>query len=178
MDCRTPSLPVPHHLPQIYSLRKDNWEKNVLYLSSKLSRHWTKTDVSGVIDQLLWSLSTLLLQGPSLQTRMGDRKYTIGKFATLGCSPPGSSVHGIFQARILEWVVISFSRGSSWPKDWTHISCISCTAGRFFTTWEGLLYYKWYTITWMRYYMLKTPVLYSKMWCHSVVSVSLWSQGL
>ena len=33
-------------------------------------------------------------------------------------------VHGIFQARILEWVAISFSRGSSWPRDWTHISCI------------------------------------------------------
>ena len=33
------------------------------------------------------------------------------------CSPPGSSVHGIFQARMLEWVAISFSRGSSWPRD-------------------------------------------------------------
>ena len=35
------------------------------------------------------------------------------------CSPPGSSVHGTFQARGLEWVAISFSRGSSWPRDWT-----------------------------------------------------------
>ena len=40
------------------------------------------------------------------------------------CSFPGSSVHGILQARILEWVAISFSRGSSWPRDWTSISCI------------------------------------------------------
>ena len=39
-------------------------------------------------------------------------------------SPPGSSVHGIFQARILEWVAISFSRGSSWPRDQTCVSCI------------------------------------------------------
>ena len=46
-------------------------------------------------------------------------------------SPPGFSVHGIFQARILEWVAISFSRGSSQPRDQTHVSCI---AGRFFTT--------------------------------------------
>ena len=38
----------------------------------------------------------------------------------MDCSPPGSSVPGILQARILEWVAISFSRGSSWPKDWTH----------------------------------------------------------
>ena len=41
-------------------------------------------------------------------------------------SPPGSSLHGISQARVLEWVAISFSRGSSWPRDWTHISCVSC----------------------------------------------------
>ena len=45
----------------------------------------------------------------------------------LDCSPPGSSVHGIVQARILEWVAISHSRGSSWPRDPAHISCISCT---------------------------------------------------
>ena len=42
----------------------------------------------------------------------------------MDCNPPGTSVHGIFQARILGWVAISSSRGSSWPKDWT---CISCT---------------------------------------------------
>ena len=40
------------------------------------------------------------------------------------CSPPGSSVHRIFQARILEWVAISFSRGSSWSWDGTQVSCI------------------------------------------------------
>ena len=38
----------------------------------------------------------------------------------MDCSPPGSSVHQISQARIQEWVAISFSRGSSWPRDWTH----------------------------------------------------------
>ena len=47
-------------------------------------------------------------------------------------SPPGSSVHGILQARILEWVAISFSRGSSWPKDRTQVSHI---AGRCFNPW-------------------------------------------
>ena len=50
----------------------------------------------------------------------------------MDCSLPGSSVHGIFQARILEWVSISFSRGSSLSRDWTWVSC---TAGRFFTVW-------------------------------------------
>ena len=42
----------------------------------------------------------------------------------MNCSLPGSSVHGVFQVRILEWVAISFSRGSSPPRGWTHISFI------------------------------------------------------
>ena len=42
------------------------------------------------------------------------------------CSPPGFSVHGIFQSRILEWIAISFSRGSSQIRDQTHIPCVSC----------------------------------------------------
>ena len=50
----------------------------------------------------------------------------------MGCSLPGSSVHGILQARILDWVAIPSSRGSSWPTDWTQVSC---TAVRFFTIW-------------------------------------------
>ena len=50
----------------------------------------------------------------------------------MDCNLPGSSVHGIFQARVLEWVTISFSRGSSQPRDWTWVSRI---AGRFFTSW-------------------------------------------
>ena len=49
----------------------------------------------------------------------------------IDCSPPGSSVHGILQARILECIVIPFSRGPSRPRSGTRVSCI---AGRFFTT--------------------------------------------
>ena len=47
----------------------------------------------------------------------------------MDCSPPGSSVHGILQTRLLEWAAIPFSRGSSRPRDETQVSC---TAGRFF----------------------------------------------
>ena len=50
----------------------------------------------------------------------------------LDCSLPGFSICGIFQARILEWIAISFSRGSSWPRYWTQVSWI---AGRLFTVW-------------------------------------------
>ena len=50
----------------------------------------------------------------------------------MDCSPPGFSVRGILQARILEWIAICFSRRSSQPRDQTQVSCI---AGRFFTYW-------------------------------------------
>ena len=51
-------------------------------------------------------------------------------------SLPGSSVHEISQARIWEWVAISFSRGASWPRDWTHVSCISKWILFGWATWE------------------------------------------
>ena len=51
----------------------------------------------------------------------------------LVCSPPGSSVDGIFQARMLEWVAISDSRCSSWPRDRTYILCLLQLAGGFFS---------------------------------------------
>ena len=50
----------------------------------------------------------------------------------MDCSLPGSSVHGIFQAIVLEWIAISFSRGPSQPRDWTRVSCI---VDRRFTIW-------------------------------------------
>ena len=58
----------------------------------------------------------------------------------MDCSPPGFSVHGISQARILEWVAISSSRASCWPRDWTHVCCVSCIGRRVF--------YHCVTITW------------------------------
>ena len=79
---------------------------------------------------------------------------------SMDCSPPGSFVHGIFQARILEWVAISFSRGSSQLRDQTWVSCI---AGRFFTIcktltkvscfWFSVIThtvhkYPWHILTW------------------------------
>ena len=61
----------------------------------------------------------------------------------MDCSPPGSSVHGIFQATILKWVAMPSSRGSSWPRDWIQVSYVSSLAGGFFTTsatWKVLLH--------------------------------------
>ena len=68
----------------------------------------------------------------------------------MNCSLPGSSVHRILQGRILEWVAIPFSRGSSRPRGQTHISCISCIGKQIlyhWTTWE-------YTLTYIQTLML------------------------
>ena len=53
---------------------------------------------------------------------------------SMDCSPPGSSVHGILQARIMEWAAMPSSRGSSQPRDQTHISYVSCISRQVFTT--------------------------------------------
>jgi len=59
----------------------------------------------------------------------------------MDCSPSGSSVHGILQARRVKWVAISYSRRSSWPKDQTHVSCICCIGRHALyhcATWEAM----------------------------------------
>ena len=73
-----------------------------------------------IISPAIWKVSVLVAQScPTLCHPMD-------------CSLPGFSVHGTLQARILEWVAIPFPRASSWPRDWTPVSCIT---GRFFTVW-------------------------------------------
>ena len=60
---------------------------------------------------------------------------------SMDCRLTGSSVHGIFRARILEWVAISSPRGSSWPRDQTWVSCVSCISRWILYLWatrEGL----------------------------------------
>ena len=57
----------------------------------------------------------------------------------MDCSLPGSSVHGILQARILGWVAMPSYRGSSWPRDRTQVSSASCITGRLFTV-EPVVY--------------------------------------
>ena len=64
------------------------------------------------------------------ESEVADLCLTLGD--PMDCSLPCSFIHGIFQARILEWVAISFSRGPSWPRDWTQVSCIR---GRPITIW-------------------------------------------
>ena len=74
---------------------------------------------------------------PGQNTGVGESESEVAQSCLTLCDPmdgslPGSAVHGIFQARILEWTAISFSRGSSQPRDQTQVSCI---ADRRFTIW-------------------------------------------
>ena len=79
----------------------------------------------------LLSLNSPYAQIPEVG-RESEREITQSCLTLCRPHAPGSSVHGILQARVLEWVAISFSRGSSQPGDWTQVSCI---AGGFVTVW-------------------------------------------
>ena len=57
-------------------------------------------------------------------------------FVPMIYSPSGSSVHGVLQARILEQVAMFSSRESAWPRDWTHISCVSCVGSQILYCWD------------------------------------------
>ena len=112
----------------------------------------------GLMNDLnLWILCVLVAQScPTLCNPMD-------------CSPPGSSVHGILQARILEWIAIPFSRGSSRPRDRTPVSC---TAGIFFTVWDtGKSHYNLIT-------SFKTPSSYTGITFWSTrTSTYEWEEG-
>jgi len=84
---------------------------------------------------------------------------------SMDCSPPGSSVHGIIQARILEWVAISFCRESSQPRDQTYISYVSCTGRCIIRFGLFVCLFVYYWATWEA----KTKTgRWSRWWNHKV----------
>ena len=74
-----------------------------------------------------------LLQCMKLKSESEVAQSCLTPSDPMDCSLPGSCVQGIFQARILEWVAISFSRGYCWPREQSPVSSVSCISGRFFT---------------------------------------------
>ena len=84
-------------------------------------------DLSGVIEMLYIMIGVVVL---SAQVCAKSLQSCLTLCDPMDCSPPGSSVDGILQARILQWVAMPCSRGSSQPKDRTHISYVSCTVRR------------------------------------------------
>ena len=93
---------------------------NLLYLlTSSISTRWSKT----LLDNYYYRLNSLKVKSLSHVQTLDSMDYNL----------PGSSIHGVLQARVLEWVAISFPRGSSWPRERTQVSCI---VGRHFTIWD------------------------------------------
>ena len=132
MDCSTPGLPVHHQLPE-------PTQTHVHWVDD--TNHWTKLVRS--LNLLSWISYFNRLEGcgKDLQwtsdgLRNNEKHRHEVKWSEVAQSCPtlcnpmdyslqGSSVHGIFQARVLEWVAISSSRGSSRPRDWTWVSRIA-----------------------------------------------------
>ena len=93
---------------------------------------------------------------------------------SMDCSLPGSPVHEISQARILEWIAISFSRGSSKPRDRTQFSCI---AGRLFTNWATReAHPRYYSRRYLQiplvplyYFFFSEPVVLSYILCNLLI---------
>ena len=101
-------------------------------------------------------------------------------FDSMDCSPPGSSVNRILQARILEWVAMLSSWGSSQPRDRNWVSCVSCIAGKFFTTeplgtlqvhlcycrwWYVILFNGWVIFHYIFHPFMANSPLYIKYMC-------------
>ena len=124
-------------------LRKDQWllrtssgRKDWLQKSTKNQGRWWNSSISQWWSSHDWMHLSKLIELYSKESKLYNIMLVTQLCWTLcdswwGCSPPGSSVHGILQARTLEWVATPFSRGSSQPRDWTQVSH---TVGRFFTT--------------------------------------------
>ena len=79
---------------------------------------------SSKIDKFYWVL---------LHANASVLSHSLNLCDSMDCSLPGSSVHGIFTARILEWVAMPSCCGSAQSRDWTRISCVSCIAVELFT---------------------------------------------
>ena len=124
MDCYLPGSSV-HGILQARILapfsRGSSWPKDWTWVSHITGRFFT-----------IWATRGAPILYMKVEVKVLVTQSCLMLCDSMDCSPPGSSVHGIFQAKILEWFAISFSRGSSWPRgrNW-----VSYTAGRFFTIW-------------------------------------------
>ena len=85
----------------------------------------SKSPMPPVLAGILYSATREVLKPSCLHTKSLQSCTTLCN--SINCSPPGSSVHGILQARILEWVAVPSSTGSSQPRDPTHVSYLTCT---------------------------------------------------
>ena len=98
-----------------------------------LPRCWGEFKLIQLLWRMVWrflkNLKTELTHDPTIPLLASAsmlNSFSLTVCNPMDCSPPGVSVHGILQAKIVEWVAISFSRGSSLPRNQTNISYVSC----------------------------------------------------
>ena len=110
---------------------------------------------------LPWQAGSLPLAPPGKPWKLHVKWNEVSQSCLTLCDPvdcsPGSSVHRILQARILEWVAISFSRGSSWPRDQTQVSRIAGRLSNIWATRDALEA----TYHWTNYYFISLHISYS-----------------
>ena len=115
-DLKLPTVPIPAYNLYYYLKHQESW---MIQVKADVFNHHVKHTyfITFKIRYILGG--SVAKSWPTLVT-----PWTV--------APPCYSVHGIFQARILEWIALSFSRGSFQSRDWNRVSCI---VGRFFTDW-------------------------------------------
>ena len=130
---------LQHFLIEIY--QGNNQERRVTRRSTPFLKGWSGFLTSRCWENILQSQITQVISCPSSTTRALKtfKSIVVKWFAinlhTTDCSAPGSSVHGTFPARILKWIAISYSRGSSQPKDPMYVSFISCIGRQILYLW-------------------------------------------
>ena len=122
MDCSRPGLPVHQQFPEF---------THFMSIESVMACKIFDPIDGSPLGSCLWDspgkntgVGCLLFQCMKVKIQSEVAQSCLTLRDSMDCSLPGSSVHGIFQARVLEWVVIPFSRGSSQPRDLTCVSCI------------------------------------------------------
>ena len=131
-------MPRVQKVTQVGMLRLCQW-RCCCWLSCRRLRWWWV--VTGMLRVRMEMMEVVMWQSWWCEKRKWSRSVVPTLCCLIDCSLPGSSIHGIFQARVPEWVAISFSRGSSQPRDWTWVSHI---AGRRFTLWATREVMVWY----------------------------------
>ena len=106
-----------------WSVTSGEWESRVeFFLPSWWSSSWCSSQTQACED--MFRDEPICILGRAGENHLYALKVKLLSQDPMDCSLQGFCVHGIFQARILEWVAISFSRESSWPRDWTRVSRI------------------------------------------------------
>ena len=123
-------FPVHHQLWKLAPIHV-HWVSDAIQLSHPLSSHYLILCHPILLHALL-DCKEILVKLIKIESESDITQSCPTLCDPMECSLPCSSIHGIFQARVLEWIAISFSRGSSGPRDWTWVSHIT---GRHFTIW-------------------------------------------